>query len=115
MVAPNRAVLVAGARETRRALLDRHWDGLVGQAWEDLCRRAVPRLPFGVRKMSVRWNTAQRYWQGNEPEWDIVADGVEASWALVGEARFVPEVAGGVPRVIDGVRIITAREVIAAA
>lgn len=87
VVAPNRAALIAGSDESRAAFLDAHWSRLVGDAWEDLCRAAVPRLRRGVSPR-VRWRPAFRYWQGAEPEWDVVADAVEGKRVLVGEAWF---------------------------
>jgi hypothetical protein len=56
---------------SRRALLAKHWPGLLGQSWEELCRDAVPRLG--------NWSTASRWWRGNEPEWDVVAESIEPS------------------------------------
>jgi AAA+ ATPase superfamily predicted ATPase len=86
VVAPNRAALVAGTAATRRAVLDAHWDGLVGQAWEELCRLGVPRVRGGGVASRGPWRPASRYWQGTEPEWDLVADSVDGGRVLLGEA-----------------------------
>ncbi|MEX1128586.1 MAG: ATP-binding protein [Vicinamibacterales bacterium] len=88
VVAPNRAALTAGTRASRMALLAPHWDTLVAQAWEDLCRAAVPRLARGALARLGPWSPARRYWHGAEPEWDVVADAVQGSRLLVGEAWF---------------------------
>ncbi len=88
VVAPNRAALVAGTRESRRAALDAHWDLLVGYAWEDLCRGAIPTLARGSVGRLGPWHPATRYWRGSEPEWDLVARAISAHRTLVGEARF---------------------------
>jgi AAA+ ATPase superfamily predicted ATPase len=88
VVAPNRAVLVMGSRPSRLALLDEHWDQLLGQAWEDLCRYAVPRLARGPLARLGPWQPPQRYWHGGAPEWDLAADAVRGQRTLVGEAWF---------------------------
>jgi hypothetical protein len=64
---------------SRRALLAKHWPGLLGQSWEELCRDAVPRLG--------NWSTASRWWRGNEPEWDVVAESIDRTKLLVGEVK----------------------------
>ena len=89
VVAPNRAALIAGSRASRLAILDQHWNQLVGQAWEDLCRRGVPALARGAVARLGPWQPARRYWHGSDPEWDLVADAVHEPRTLVGEARCV--------------------------
>lgn len=88
VVAPNRAALTAGTRASRRAVLDQHWDALVGQAWEDLCVRAVPHLARIALARLGPWQPPRRYWRGAEPEWDLVADAVHGARTLVGEVWF---------------------------
>jgi AAA+ ATPase superfamily predicted ATPase len=79
VVAPNRGPLATMTAASRRALLARHWPGLLGQSWEELCRDSVPRLGA--------WSTAARWWRGNEPEWDVVAESIDRSRLLVGEVK----------------------------
>jgi uncharacterized protein len=86
VVAPNRAALTAGSRASRLAVLAPHWDALVAQAWEDLCRAAVPTLERGALARLGPWQPALRYWHGAEPEWDIIADAVQGRRVLAGEA-----------------------------
>jgi uncharacterized protein len=88
VVAPNRAALVAGSPASRRAALDRHWELLVGQAWEDLCAWLVPRLTGTAAGRHGRWQPPRRYWHGNEPEWDLVADAVDGRHVFAGECWF---------------------------
>jgi uncharacterized protein len=88
VVAPNRAALTAGTRQTRRRLLDQHWDQLVGDAWEELCRRTIPTARRGPIAALGPWQPAVRYWRGGEPEWDLVADAIAGERTLVGEAWF---------------------------
>jgi AAA+ ATPase superfamily predicted ATPase len=89
VVAPNRAALTAGTTASRAALLDEHWDHLVAQAWEDLCRRELPSIARrGTLGRLGPWRPPLRYWHGSEPEWDLVADAVDGPRTLVGEAWF---------------------------
>jgi uncharacterized protein len=87
VVAPNRAALTAGTPGSRRAILDEHWHLLLGQAWEDLCRRGVPVLRGALARRGP-WRPPSRYWHGSEPEWDLVADAVDGQRVLLGEAWF---------------------------
>ena len=48
VVAPNRAALVAGSAASRGVLLAEHWSALLGQAWEELCRRCVVSIRKGA-------------------------------------------------------------------
>src|SRR5215207_4280523 len=34
------------------------------------------------------WSPAQRWWQGNQPEWDVVASSVEGDRLLLGEVKW---------------------------
>jgi AAA+ ATPase superfamily predicted ATPase len=88
VVAPNRAALTAGTSASRRALLLEHWDHLVSEAWEDLCRVSIPNLLHTPLARLGPWRPAQRHWHGNDPEWDIVADAVRGTATLVGDAWF---------------------------
>jgi AAA+ ATPase superfamily predicted ATPase len=87
VVAPNRAALTAGTPASRAVVLDEHWHLLVGQAWEDLCRRGVTTVRGALARHGP-WRPPSRYWHGAEPEWDLVADAVEGGRVLVGEAWF---------------------------
>jgi AAA+ ATPase superfamily predicted ATPase len=88
VVAPNRAALTAGSPASRLALLDAQWDSLVAQAWEELCRAAVPSLVRGPVGELGPWQPARRYWRGAEPEWDILADSLDQRRILAGEVWF---------------------------
>jgi uncharacterized protein len=87
VVAPNRAALTAGTVASRAAILDEHWPTLLGQAWEELCVRAVPTIRGALARRGP-WRPPSRYWRGAEPEWDLVADSIDGNRALVGEAWF---------------------------
>ena len=96
-VAPNRALLAAAPRETRLECRRRRRAGLEAAAWEELCRMAVPRLHRGGSALGALgpWEAAQRYWRGDDPEFDVVARSVDGRRLLVGEAKW--GAAGGAP------------------
>ncbi len=152
VVAPNRAQLATGTRAARRAILAPHWSGLVAQSWEDLCRSELPR--GGLASELGPLSAASRWWRGNAPEWDVVAEGLERDVLWLGEAKWsdrpltlaqvkgeaqklarkalptlgrkyekheivrglmVPQTTGRIPKEVEGVRIVRARELIARA
>jgi AAA+ ATPase superfamily predicted ATPase len=91
-VAPHRAQLAAGSRQTRSALLSRFWNGLVSQAWEDVCRAGIPRLASASALGRVGpWGPASRWWKGNEPEWDVVSESINGKHLLLGEVKWSAE------------------------
>ncbi len=92
VVAPYRAMLAEASAETRLALWNRHRPGLQAAAWEDLCRMAVPRLHRGDNALAGLgpWLPAQRYWRGNDPEFDLVSRSVDGRRLLVGEVKLSP-------------------------
>jgi len=95
VVAPRRGELVSGTPASRRAVLKRHWAALVAQTWEELCRHRLPLATEDSRVGSFGpWKPASRWWRGEAPEWDVVAEHVDGDRLLVGEAKFA---AGPVP------------------
>ena len=89
VVAPGRTALAQAPRETRLAYWRRHRPGLEAQAWEELCRMAVPFLHRSTSPLADlgAWEPAQRYWRRNEPEYDVVARSVNGRRLLIGEAK----------------------------
>lgn len=85
VVAPNRGRLAGSPREARLALLEPHWNGLVAQAWEGLCRQQLPHVV--IPGAGTGWAPAQRWWRGQEAEWDVVSRGIDGS-VLLGEAKW---------------------------
>lgn len=86
-VASNRAALTAGTPASRAAVLDEHWQLLLGQAWEELCQRGVPTIRGALARLGP-WRPSSRYWHGADPEWDLVADAIAGGRVLLGEAWF---------------------------
>jgi hypothetical protein len=87
VVAPHRGRLAAGTRADRLDILRENWPALVGQAWEDICRSSVADPSFRVGGRG-RWSPASRWWHGNQPEWDLVAETAAGDALLLGEAKW---------------------------
>ena len=79
VVAPHRGQLAAARPEERMRLLGRHLPQLVAAAWEQLVREHVKSLGD--------WQPARRWWQGSEPEWDVVSASADGSRLLVAECK----------------------------
>ena len=60
----------------------------MSEAWEDLCRAAVPRLTRKTLVEDGPWGPPRRFWLGNGPEWDIVASSPNDSALLLGEVKW---------------------------
>jgi len=89
LVAPHRGRLASAERETRLTLLDRSWDLLAAQAWEELCRARLPFLaPSSELSRSGPWWPGKRWWRGNSPEWDVAAESVEGRRLILGEVKW---------------------------
>ena len=90
VVAPHRTALAQAPSETRLEYWRRHRPRLEALAWEELCRMAVPFLHRTDCTLGALgpWEPAQRYWRGNEPEYDVVARSVDGRRLLVGEAKW---------------------------
>ena len=90
VIAPHRALLAVAPPETRRAHWARHRTALEASAWEELCRLSVPllhRCDLPLARLGP-WEGAQRHWQGNNPEFDVVARSVDGQRLLVGEVKW---------------------------
>jgi AAA+ ATPase superfamily predicted ATPase len=81
-VSPHRGFLLQATAAERRELLAHHWPALRAEAFEQLCRMLLPGLRGGRG-----WGVAQRWWQGSEPELDVVAASRDGDALLVGEVR----------------------------
>ncbi|HEX4953458.1 MAG TPA: ATP-binding protein [Thermoanaerobaculia bacterium] len=92
VVAPHRGQLASGSPAARRQLLDRYWDGLVAQGWEELCRRLVPAAGEGTTLGNLGpWGPTARWWHGNQPEWDAVSASLDGRRVLLGEVKWSAE------------------------
>jgi DNA-binding transcriptional ArsR family regulator len=90
VVAPHRALLAEAPARTRLALWERHRERLFAEAWEELCRSFVARIPENDAKLGKLgpWMPARRYWKGNGPEWDIVSHSLDGRHLLLGEVKW---------------------------
>jgi AAA+ ATPase superfamily predicted ATPase len=89
VVAPYRAQLASGTPAARRQILDRFWDSLCAQGWEELCRQQVSRLPAEESLGQLGpWGPASRWWRGAEPEWDLVSESLDGRRVLLGEVKW---------------------------
>ena len=89
VVAPHRGQLATSSKAGRRQWLERQFNTLTAQAWEDLCRIHLP----GVRKASRigklgPWGPASRWWKANLPEWDVVSLSLDDRRLLLGEVKW---------------------------
>ena len=89
-VAPHRGSLRTAPKAARLKLLDNDWAHLRAEAWEDLCRLAIPRL----RLFNREWHTAGRYWQGNQSEWDVASSSLDQAAIILGECKSLARPAG---------------------
>lgn len=87
-VAPYKAVLATADPAGRRALLAPRWDEHRASCFEELARSCLPALPPDGRLGTTGpWLPGHRWWHGNEPEWDIVAENTDGG-LLLGEAKW---------------------------
>ncbi len=89
VVAPHRALLAVATPGARLRLYRTQQPSLLAETWEELCRRAVPRLGAeALDDPAVSWGPAGRYWRGAGPEWDVVALSEDRQRLLLGEVRW---------------------------
>jgi len=80
-VAPHRGALQSAPKTGRLRLLRNVWPQLRSEAWEALCREAVPFLGLTGRD----WNAGGRYWA--DREWDVVSTTLDGDALLLGECK----------------------------
>jgi AAA+ ATPase superfamily predicted ATPase len=86
VVAPHRSLLATARRTARVALWRRYRQSLVAESWEELCRRSVPWLDRV--SPGIEWSPAKRYWKGNDPEFDVLAESIDGTHLIVGEVKW---------------------------
>jgi hypothetical protein len=87
-VAPHRSLLAQAPAHVRERLWKNAAPAVFAQAWEELCRTAVPRLERGPLAALGPWGPASPFWLGRGAEWDVVALSLDGRTALLGEARW---------------------------
>ena len=89
VVAPHRARLASSPREIRLALLERFWEGLAAQSFEDLCSLLLTTIDAATPLGELGpWSVGTRWWRGNAPEWDVVAESLDGKRLLLGEVKW---------------------------
>jgi len=87
VVASRRSYFAQTLSSDRTMWLKENLSPLFSSTWEDLCRLAIPAL-------SRQWKEpffgqAGRYWHGQGPEWDIVAESLDGTHLCIGEAKWL--------------------------
>jgi AAA+ ATPase superfamily predicted ATPase len=90
LVAPRRSFFVQASAEQRIQLLKGLLSPLYSTTWEELCRQAVGLLEI---EKGVLYGKASRYWHGQEPEWDAIAEPCTAGPLFLGEAKWIEKTA----------------------
>ncbi|MFP4260835.1 MAG: ATP-binding protein [Opitutales bacterium] len=89
-VAAHRSSLRTATAAGRKKRLEHAWPQLQAEAWEDLCRLALPRMELLDRE----WEPASRHWQGNQSEWDVVSASLDGERLILGECKALLRPAG---------------------
>ncbi len=98
VVAPHRAVLATAGRDVRTGLWKRFERALLAEAWEALCRDAIPGLAGRIEQAGNAgiWLPAKRWWHGGATEWDAVSSTVDGTAFLAGEVKWTDRPVGRV-------------------
>lgn len=82
-VATHRGSLRLAAAAVRRRYLAKAWPQLRAEAWEELCREAIPQLaPTGASLLP-----AARSWAAGAPEWDAVSMSPDGDLLVLAECK----------------------------
>lgn len=90
VVAPYKSFLAEAPYGSRLAIFQKYKQDLFSETWEELCRKCIPHLHTIDSPLSELgpWGLARRYWKGNSPEWDIVAESLDGKRLLLGEVKW---------------------------
>lgn len=87
IVASRRSHFAQTSSANRLSWLKANMPPYFATAWEEICRQAVPFLPWGSK--ASLFGSAGRFWQhGQEAEWDIVSQSIDKDTILIGEAKW---------------------------
>lgn len=86
VVASRRSYFAQTLAVNRQKWLKENLQAVFSCAWEEICRLAVPWL-------SQQWGEpffgqAGRYWHGQGPEWDLLAESMDGQALLIGEVKW---------------------------
>ena len=85
IVAPRRSFFAQAPAINRRQILKKALSPLYAMTWEELARQAVPHLSEALGSL---YGEARRYWHGQGPEWDILAESMDTKSLLICEAKW---------------------------
>jgi AAA+ ATPase superfamily predicted ATPase len=107
IIAPHRGALLNLPKPARIALFKQASARLYSETWEELCRNAVPCISDIKETVTegIMWGEAKRWWHGEEPEWDIVAESINGKYLLLGEAKWGVSDANFIRKAVEGVSV----------
>lgn len=88
VVASQRSFFSQTTSSHRKNRLKESLQPIFSLAWEDICRSAIPHF---VWKEHV-FGQSGRYWHGSGPEWDIIAESIDGTALLIGEAKWLTKI-----------------------
>ena len=90
IVASRRSHFAQIPPSTRKQWLKENLQYFFSNAWEEICRLAVPELS---QQLGFHFGQAGRFWQhGQGAEWDILANSFEGDTILIGEAKWISKI-----------------------
>ena len=84
-VAPQKSVLAQLTQAQRRSWFKRVIVKVSASTWEDICRKSTPKLTTYFKE---QYGVAGRFWHGQGPEWDAVAQAFEGESLMIGECKW---------------------------
>ena len=90
VLGPRRSLFDAATKQGRLLLWRKYADAVFAFQWEELARRNIHKCAAVSRLAPAgqMWLAAQRWWQENRPEWDIVTSSMEGELGLLGEVKW---------------------------
>lgn len=90
-VASHRGALQTATAAHRRQTFTAVWPQLRGEAWEELCRAAIPQLALPETSLSP----AMRSWAAGAAEWDAVSQSPSGDVLVLAECKATTRPVGG--------------------
>lgn len=90
IVAPRRSFFDQSPKNARLLAWGKYANAIYAYQWEQLARKTLhhARLINSLLKDDDCWLPAKRWWQENQPEWDIVSTNFAGDIALLGEVKW---------------------------
>lgn len=85
-VASKRSTIIQISKNARIIWLKQVLPPILAQSWEEMCRASVITLFENCE--GILFGPARRFWHGNGPEWDIVAESLDKKILLMGEVKW---------------------------